>query len=276
MEALILAIVIAYAIKRAAERSHGHWQSSKAANRKASKGKPVRERARSAARHDTAYWARQARGGFPQVRHGLYMGWHAGRIAQLDGREERAKARADHAQTRERVTKAVRDHRRRQAEALERIRAAARQPEPEPAEPEKQDTPQPQPPQQPAGDSGSTPATTPTEGNAMPSSGDTTYRQQMAELEAIRGSAEQEVNSTRRKLMVSRLDVLQNLGLDSASLAEAAAIDDALQAQEKAAQQTLDAAEAAVAGLQKRHGGIQEAVDSSPVDKPAEPEFYQD
>jgi hypothetical protein len=37
-----------------------------------------------------------------------------------------------------------------------------------------------------------------------------------------------------------------------------------------------DAADAAISGLQKRHGGIQEAVDSSPVDKPADPEFYQD
>ena len=64
MEALILAIIIAYAVKKAAESAHEHWQTSKAANRKASKGKPVRQRAASAARHDTAYWAEQVRGGF--------------------------------------------------------------------------------------------------------------------------------------------------------------------------------------------------------------------
>ena len=101
------------------------------------------------------------------------------------------------------------------------------------------------------------------------SAGDTTYTQQMGELTAIRQDAEEEVNSVRRKRMVNRLDILSGLGLDSASLSEAAAIDDALQAQEKAAQQTLDAADAAISGLKQRHGGIQEAVSSSPVDKPA-------
>ena len=121
---------------------------------------------------------------------------------------------------------------------------------------------------------GSSPST---EGNAMPdTSGDTTYTQQLGELAAIRADAEEEVNSVRRKRMASRLDILTGLGLDSASLSEAAAIDDALQAQEKAAQQTLDAADAAIHGLKQRHGGIQEAVSSSPVDKPAQPEFYQD
>jgi hypothetical protein len=107
-------------------------------------------------------------------------------------------------------------------------------------------------------------------------SGDTTYTQQMAELEAIRRDAEEEVNSVRRKRMTSRLDILQSLGLDKNTLSEAAEIDDALQAQEKAAQQTLDATDAAISGLKQRHGGIKEAVDDAPVDKPAEPEFYQD
>ena len=108
------------------------------------------------------------------------------------------------------------------------------------------------------------------------SAGDTTYTQQMGELTAIRQDAEEEVNSVRRRRMVNRLDILSGLGLDSASLSDAAAIDDALKAQEKAAQQTLDAADAAISGLKQRHGGIQEAVSSSPVDKPAQPEFYQD
>jgi hypothetical protein len=137
------------------------------------------------------------------------------------------------------------------------------------------------------------PTSTTTEGNTMsqpsyktgafgkvPSNhgaaGDTTYTQQMSELEAIRRDAEEEVSSVRRKRMVSRLDILQSLGLDKNSLSEAAAIDDALQAQEKAAQQTLDAADAAIHGLKQRHGGIKEAVDNSPVDKSADPEFYQD
>ena len=282
MEALILAIIITYAIKKAAEQSHEHWQSAKSANRASTRGQPVRQRAASAARHDTAYWAGQVRGGFPQVRHGLYMGWNAGRVAGLEGWQARAKARADHADLRARVTEAVREQRRRQEEALDRIRAAARQDEPEPAAPAEPATPDPQHAETPAKGNEQMTGSQPSYkgGNfgkvARGGGGDTTYRQQMAELEAIRSSAEEEVNSTRRKMMTSRLDILQNLGLDSASLAEAAAIDDALQAQEKAARQTLDAAEAAIAGLSKRHGGIQEAVDSAPVDKPADPEFYTD
>ena len=279
MEALVLAIIIAYAVKKAAESSHEHWQTARGANRRGTRGQPARRRAASAARHDTAYWAEQVRGGFPQVRHGLYMGWNAGRVAQLEGWQARAQARADHAHLRARAVEAVREQRRRQEEALDRIRATARQPEPEdPDEPAAAPEPPPQPAPWPRGwerdDAKPADPATPTEGNTM--SGDTTYRQQMAELEAIRSSAEEEVNSTRRKMMTSRLDILGNLGLDSASLAEAAAIDDALQAQEKAARQTLDAADAAINGLKKRHGGIQEAVDSAPVDKPADPEFYTD
>jgi hypothetical protein len=297
MEALILAIIIAYAVKKAAESAHEHWQSSKGANRKASKGKPVGQRAKSAARHDAAYWAEQVRGGFPQVRHGLYMGWNAGRVAQLEGREARAKARADHAHLRARVTEAVRGQRRRQEEALERIRAAARQSAgPEPrwcgtclrALPDGHDgtvcprcqarnrkPPPGEPREQPGEDTGSTPAAPPsTEGNTM--SGDTTYTQQMAELEAIRRDADEEVSSVRRKRMMNRLDVLMSLGLDKDTLSEAAEIDDALREQEKAAQQTLDASDAAISGLKQRHGGIKAATDDAPVDKPADPDFYVD
>jgi len=76
--------------------------------------------------------------------------------------------------------------------------------------------------------------------------------------------------------MLNRLDVLTSLGLDRHTLSEAAEIDDALREQEKAAQQTLDATDAAISGLRQRHGGIKEAVDDSPADKAAEPEFYQD
>ena len=289
MEALILAIIIAYAVKKAAQDAHLHWQGAKASNRRSTKGQPVRQRAASAARHDLRYWAHQVRGGFPQVRHGLFMGWHSGRIAHLQGREERAQARAEHTELRARVAEAVREHRRRQAEAIERIRAAA-QPEPgpeagEPGEPEEPSTTEEgnDMPESQAEETYAFTGRTPQQdaiwhgqpgGNSM--SGDTTYTQQMSELEAIRRDAEEEVNSVRRKRMMNRLDVLMSLGLDKDTLSEAAEIDDALREQEKAAQQTLDAADAAINGLQKRHGGIKGAVDDSPVDKPAEPEFYQD
>jgi hypothetical protein len=282
MEALILAMIIAYAVKKAAEGAHNHWQGSKAANRAASRGKPVSWRARSAARHDAGYWAHQVRGGFPEITHGLYMGWHSGRIAQLDGAAARAAAKAEHVQTRARVAEAIREQRRRQAEALDRIRAAAAaslEPEADPGPDETEATVTPPPglrTRWPGPDDDIAPVTpTPTtEGNTM--SGDTTYTQQMSELEAIRRDAEAEVNDVRRKRMVSRLDILMSLGLDPDSLSEAAGIDDALRAQEKAAQQTLDAADAAISGLKQRHGGIKGAVDDSPVDKPADPEFYTD
>lgn len=280
MEALILAIIITWAVKKAAEQSHQHWQGAKGANRKASAGQPASKRAASAVQHDAGYWGQQVLNGFPQLRAGLSAGWHAGRTAQAQGAEARRKARTEHLERQVRLLEEIREHRRRQAEAMEAIRAA-RQPEPDedtPPAPGDSTAPSPRqdPPPPPGGD-GTTPATPPAEGTPMPdTSGDTTYTQQMTELEAIRRDAEEEVASTRRKRMTSRLDILQSLGLDNQSLSDAAAIDDALQAQEKAAQQTLDAADAAIAGLAKRHGGIQEAVSNSPVDKAAEPEFYQD
>ena len=376
MAALILAIIIAYAIKKAAEEGHLHWQSSKAANRRSTRGRPVRKRAASAVQHDVGYWIHEVTHGFPRARHGLASGWHAGRTAQIQGTAARQQAKTEHLETRAGLIQQIRDHRQRQEKALEQIRAA-QQPEPA-ADPEggegRQRSPAPQdgltygagwigspydwpvpcledattqarrmgtaerpwrvteypadggpgrtvatyaggkpiaatvPDAMPcdlcdkplppgyagiahpecinaleslpgqAGSSQPAPSSQTTEGNTMPTgttSGDTTYTQQLQELQAIRRDAEEEVNSVRMKRMLNRLDVLTSLGLDSATLSEAAEIDDALREQQKAAQQTLDAADAAIHGLTQRHGGIQEAVDSSPVSKPAEPEFYQ-
>lgn len=400
MEALILAIILTYALKKAVEDGSRHWQSSKAANRSASRGRSVPRRAASAVQHDAGYWLHQVLHGFPRTRQGLTAGWHAGRQAQAEGAVARHKAKADHLALRARLLPEIREHRRRQDEALAAIRAA-RKPEPVPAVTGDDPAPAaPAPPEAesrpavtckhegvtcmygycpcpcpdcggtfhspvpgakysygsqgnrlhwpavdryqaesqaqywstegkpwvvaeypPGGGPGRTvatyinsepvmdcdlcgkplppgytgiahpecievfeqagppvPASPTTEGSTgMPTgtaSGETTYTQQMNELAAIRQDAEQEVNSVRLKRMVSRLDILMSLGLDKDSLSEAAAIDDALQAQEKAAQQVLDAADAAIHGLKQRHGGIQEAVDSSPVAVPAEPEFY--
>lgn len=313
LAALILAIIITYAIKKAADDAHGHWQSSKAGNRRSTRGQKVSRRAASAVQHDVGYWTHQVTHGFPQVRHGLAAGWHGGRTAQAQGNAARQQARTEHLEHRARLIPEIREHRRRQQEALDQIRAAQQTEDPDAAPPPLCDLcDQPMPP----GDTGlahlaciaarerrvaqaGRPAATPpepvvqqaghvavpvpipaptptTEGRtAMPTaSGDTTYTQQLQELQAIRRDAEEEVNSVRLKRMVSRLDVLTSLGLDGASLSEAAAIDDALQAQQKAAQQTLDMADAAISGLTRRHGGIQEAVDNSPIAQPAQPEFY--
>jgi hypothetical protein len=325
VETLIFLIVLALLAREGVKAGSAHWQHSKAANRAGTRGQSVGKRAASAARHDFGYWLHQVLNGFPQTRHGIAESWHAGRQAQAEGYAARQKAKAEHLSARARLIPELREHQRRQAEALEQIRAA-RQPEPEfpvlltgrsksgkpvnpvtgephdtitvwgqddlrrrlaaaAADPDMEVTTRPVP--GPAGSSEGTPegtspgtssSTSTTEGSAMPTgttSGDTTYTQQLSELEAMQRDAEADLASTARKRLVSRLDILQGMGLDSATLADAAAIDDALQAAEKAAQQVLEMTTTAIANLKRRHGGIQEAVSDSPVDKPAEPGFYE-
>jgi hypothetical protein len=98
----------------------------------------------------------------------------------------------------------------------------------------------------------------------------------MRELEEIRRDAEEASANVARKRMTNRLDILQSMGLDKDSLSEAAEIDDALQDLDKAVQKLTEAADAAISGLSKRHGGIKAATDDAPVDKPADPDFYTD
>lgn len=107
----------------------------------------------------------------------------------------------------------------------------------------------------------------------MPS-GETNYTEQLHELEQIQADAEEASAVAARKRMTSRLDILQSMGLDAATLEDAAEIDDALKDFEKACQRLLEAASAGVTGLKRRHGGIQEAADNAPVEKIAEPGFY--
>jgi hypothetical protein len=413
MEALVIILIVIWAVKHSAGEGHLNWQSSKAANRRRTRGRSVPRRAASAVQHDFGYWLHQVLNGFPQARHGLADGWHAGRAAQVQGAAERQKARADHLSLRARLIPEIREHRRRQAEAIEQIRAARH---PEPPAPDDDPGPAPQDgptysygyegsqshwpaesateaydrarlasrdgdPWQvaqypPGGGPGRTVATyrnglpvsqaepghalsditsltpircmvhgtsctwaeyadgtgehrtpreedddpdlemalflsdldvareranPPTEGpdpmNQATSggtpfggspfgagatnrigagSGDTTYTQQLREFTAIRDDAEAQVNDARIKRMMNHLDILTSLGLDKDSLSEAASIDDALRQQQKAAQETLDAADAAIHGLKTRHGGIKQAVDDAPVDQPAQPEFYAD
>jgi hypothetical protein len=119
-----------------------------------------------------------------------------------------------------------------------------------------------------------TPAS-PTQGEpAMAVAADTTYTDQLGALTRIRDDADEELTRVRAKRMLNHLDTLSGLGLDSQTLSDAAAIDDALRKQEAAAREALEAADTARDGLVRRHGGIQEAVDNSPVEVPAEPAFY--
>lgn len=113
------------------------------------------------------------------------------------------------------------------------------------------------------------------EGTGMATStAEVTYAQHHDILTQVRDECEQEVASKRRERIANLVDSLSGLGLDKDSLSEAAAIDDELRAEEEAAKRALEAANTASVNLEKRHGGIQEAVDSSPVDKPAEPAYY--
>jgi hypothetical protein len=121
MEAIIFAIVLVWAVRKAAENGHLSWQGSKAGNRRGSRGKSIPKRAASAVQHDVGYWAHQILNGFPAARRGLANGWHAGRTAQAQSAAERQQRKAEHLETRVRLIPEIREHRRRQAEAWERI-----------------------------------------------------------------------------------------------------------------------------------------------------------
>ena len=130
IEGLIAAIVITMAVKWAAERASAHWQGSKAANRRSTKGKSIPKRAASAVHHDLGYWAHQVLNLFPEVRHGLAEGWHEGRKAQAQGAAGRQERKTERLESRAGIIEKAREHAKRQREAQERIRRA-RQPEPD-------------------------------------------------------------------------------------------------------------------------------------------------
>ena len=117
-------------------------------------------------------------------------------------------------------------------------------------------------------------ATTATEGTAMPTgTAETTYDQTVAEANGIIAECEQEIARLRTRRIAAKVEQMASAGLDSGSLSRAMEIDEALKAQEKAAQQALDAAQAFRDGLQRDHGAMNEAHQSAPV-VGAQPEFY--
>jgi type IV secretory pathway VirB10-like protein len=290
IEGIIFLIVVAYVAKHGVQAASEHWQQARGTSRASNKKKSPGRRAAGAVQHDTGYWAHQTARGFPELRHGLAAGWHASRTSYSQGKTARAQALTAHLEHHAGWLEQLREERARQLQAHERIRAA-RQPQNPPAaeqdqpaqktaEPPAQKTapapwpgqdgePQDQPPplswQQPKPaqtETSPAPQPAPAKGSTT-MSGDTTYAQELDELTKMRQDADK-----------ARLDILTSMALDPATLSEAADIDDALRQQEKAAQQTLDSVDAAISGLKTRHGGIKQAVDDSPVDKPADPEFY--
>lgn len=123
---------------------------------------------------------------------------------------------------------------------------------------------------------GSTDTTAPsTEGDNMAAAtAETTYDQQLAGANEVIAGAEQALAELKRQRLAQKIEDLAGLSLDSGSLSRASDIDESLQAQEKAAQQTIDSAEAYRDGLVRDHGNVNEAHQNAPQGG-AERTFYQ-
>ena len=111
-------------------------------------------------------------------------------------------------------------------------------------------------------------------GRARPGNADATYDQSIAAAKQIISECDQEIARLRTHRLGNLVDSLSGMSLDSGSLGRAAEIEDGLRAQQKAAQQTLDSAQAFHDGLQRDHGAVNEAHQSAPQGG-AEREFYQ-
>lgn len=123
MELIVIFVLVFLVARTGAQRGHYDWQASRLANRRHSRGQRVTRRAWSAVVHDAGYWAHQVTHLFPQFRHGIASGWHAGRTAEAEGRAARAEALTGHLSARSRVAAAIREQRRRQEELLAEIRS---------------------------------------------------------------------------------------------------------------------------------------------------------
>jgi hypothetical protein len=137
---ILLVLVLIYATKSAWDDTRSAWGKSRSSYMKNAKkrfpGMSKSRRTGHAVRHDLGYGLSQLLHGFPQARHGFMSGWHQGRKAHAEALAGREKAKAEHLETRARLMPDLRDYRRRQKEALDRIRGdePGEGSEPEPAE----------------------------------------------------------------------------------------------------------------------------------------------
>ena len=105
---------------------------------------------------------------------------------------------------------------------------------------------------------------------------DANYTTTLQTYREVEQDADERVNDARRQRAVNLVDQLTAmLSGDRDSLADAQETAEALRQEQKAAAQVRDAAAAAAQGLQRRHGGIKEAVDDAPV-RAAERPFYEE
>ena len=109
-----------------------------------------------------------------------------------------------------------------------------------------------------------------------PNGTDANYTVTLQTYREVEQDADDRVNDAKRQRAMNLVDQLTALlSGDTNSLADAQETAEALRQEQKAAAQTRDAAAAAAQGLQRRHGGIKEAVDAAPV-RAAERPFYEE
>jgi hypothetical protein len=127
MEALILALILTWALKHAWDHSRGEYRKSREAHRQKQPKTAKPKRSAELIHHDIGYWAHQGSHAFPVFRHGLGQGWHEARQKAARYRADRERAKTEHLETAADLEPQITDFRQRQAGARDRIREA-RQP----------------------------------------------------------------------------------------------------------------------------------------------------
>lgn len=116
-----------------------------------------------------------------------------------------------------------------------------------------------------------------TEGETVATTTDVNYTQALEQADRLKNEVEQAIHEIQWEEMGNTVDQLgAMLNGDRDSVAAAADVADELRQARKQLEQTLDAVQELRDTLVRNHGGIKEAVDDSPVDQAAQPEFYND
>lgn len=127
---------------------------------------------------------------------------------------------------------------------------------------------------EPGGTTTQEPSTEGSEPMAAGTAGDVNYTEHLGAYTKVSELAEEYAGDKRLTEMQGILSQVDGTGLDKDSLSDAAEVDEALSAVQEAVQKLSEVASSAQQGLQQRHGGINEAVQDSPVDKPADADYY--
>ena len=281
MEAVVFVIIVYLALREGIEYTRKHWGQSRTRNRKRSAGKGKSRRVASAVHHDVGYWLHQLLNVFPEFRHGVAAGWHTGRQSQAEAETARHKARAEHLETRAARIPEIIGFRRRQAEALEKIRQA-KYPEPGPVEvvpsPPGRDDPlpaeAPAPPPPGGGPDSAVVTAAPPPPKGTPVS-DTTYDGVTKLMQHVRDTEDEAL--TERHNQVQEADTaseeMQALDVNPGTLSAMAEHVDAQQAAQKAEQRVMETADDVLAAL-KSDQALAEAHRENP--HAAKREFYEE